>query len=69
MSRARVIIGLADETLGGRVWDVVNAISASTDGKVGFFGAAATTSQVLAASSNTTAIVSALVNLGLARSS
>jgi len=69
MSRAKVIVGLADEEVGNKVWNVVSAISANSSGHVGFFGAAATTSQVLAASSNTTSIVNALVTLGLARTS
>jgi len=80
MSRAKLVIGLADSQLGNQLWDELQWMSGTTNaltvgatttnlgvsgGTVGFFGAAGATRQTLASSSNTTAIVAALANLGL----
>jgi hypothetical protein len=62
--KTRIIIGLADEEIGSRVANVVGAINASDDGKLGFFGAAATNQQ--AVTQTVTSLAAALINLGLA---
>lgn len=80
MSRAKLIIGLADSQLGNQLWDELQWLSGATNavtvgatntnvgvsgGTVAFFGAAGATRQTLASSSNTTQIVAALASLGL----
>lgn len=80
MSRMQLAIGLANQQLANIIWDdlqnmtgttnahtiaATNTFVGATGGTVGFFGTSGATRQTLAASTNTTSIVAALVNLGL----
>ena len=64
VTRQKIVIGLADETVGKRVSNVLQSITGDA-GKLGFFGAAATTVQGVTLS-NVTTVAQALINLGLA---
>lgn len=69
----RLIVGLADETVGKRVADVIQHVTGTSNGVtvgastgvLGFYGAAVTTKPTGVTLNNATAIANALANLGL----